>query len=100
MRQEINRNECVRSDIGIACCHAIPGGMIEPGMVVVGCMGRVAGQQSQLMVEQNKRQRQRQRQIGEQRSDRQDAMKVRLYHNLITAFPYAPRACDRRGNTF
>ncbi len=58
--------------------------MVKPGMFVESRMGGIARQQTQLVIEQDERQRQRERQIGQQRADRQEAMKMRLSHNRIT----------------
>lgn len=100
MGDKSTRNEGVRSQTDIACCHAVPSGMVEPGMVVVRRMGRITRQSPPLVIEQDERQGQRQGQIRQQRADQEEPMQTRLYHNVITAFPYAPRACGRRGNTF
>jgi hypothetical protein len=95
---DAQNNQAKRARASITGGHSIPGGMIKPGMVVIRRMGRISRQEPQLVIEQHEWQRQRKRQIGEQRSDQQDAMRACTRHNRVTVFPYAPRACGRMNN--
>lgn len=64
-RQDKRNGQLNRHDPGAIRRETGPGRMIEPGMVVEQRVGGIAGQQSQLVVEQHCRQRHRQDQISQ-----------------------------------